>query len=376
MAFYHRTWAEIDVSALLQNFKTIKDSTENCSIMAVVKADAYGHGIESVIPALSGAGADCFAVSNIDEAIDLRGMGVKQPILILGYTPPMAAEDLAEENIIQCVYDKKYAEMLSFYAKEQNVTVNAHIKLDTGMGRIGFNCRDDKLTGLKDAVDCLALPGIKFTGVFTHFAAADRSGDVNGDFTNEQYSRFSAAVDILKEKCHDIKTIHCCNSAGLLVEKDKHSSLCRPGIILYGLSPDRDMKFNQQLVPVMTLKSVVSMVKKVEKDTFISYGRTFKSDKNMTLATVSVGYADGYPRALSNKGEVLIRGKRAKIVGRICMDQMVVDVSHIADVEIGDEVTLFGKELSVDELAEKTGTINYEIVCGVSKRVPRIAINK
>ena len=371
MAFLHRTWAEISVSALVHNFKTIKESAKNCSLMAVVKADAYGHGTEIVIPALLNAGADCFAVSNIDEAEDLRKLGVTHPILILGYTPPEAASRLAESDIIQTVYDKEFAEKLSFYAKNAGVTVRAHIKLDTGMGRIGFNCRTDELSGLNDALYCLSLDGISYEGIFTHFSSADTSEE----YTKGQYERFVKASKILKEKCEDIKLIHCCNSAGLLLHHDKHSSLCRPGVILYGLSPDKDMNYSEELIPVMTLKSVVSMVKTVEKDTFISYGRTFKSSEKMKIATVSVGYADGYPRALSNKGEVIINGVKAKIVGRVCMDQITVDVSHIENVQIGDEVTLFGKELSVDSLAEKVDTINYEIVCGISKRVPRIKVD-
>ena len=375
MAILHRTWAEISVSALVHNFKTIKNSVKDCRLMAVVKADAYGHGTDIVLPALMSAGADCFAVSNIDEAMDLRGMDIDSPILILGYTPPEAAEKLAKNNITQTVYDKSFAQKLSLYANKANVTVTTHIKLDTGMGRIGFDCRNDDLKGFNDISEILCLSGLSFEGVFTHFSSADRSGDENGDFTGEQYNRFIKAVELIKEKCDTVKTVHCCNSAGLLLEKDKHSSLCRPGIILYGLSPDRDMKFEEELIPAMTLKSVVSMVKEVEKDTCISYGRTFKSDKKMKLATVSVGYADGYPRALSNKGEVIINGKRAKIVGRVCMDQMVVDVSHIENIEIGDEVILFGKDLPVDEIAQLCGTINYEIICGISKRVPRIKVN-
>ena len=371
MAFLHRTWAEISVSALVHNFKTIKESAKNCGLMAVVKADAYGHGTETVIPALLGAGADCFAVSNIDEAEDLRKLGVEHPILILGYTPPEAASRLAKNDIIQTVYDKEFAQKLSFYAKNSSVTVKAHIKLDTGMGRLGFDCRTDDLSGIKDALYSLGLDGIAYEGVFTHFSSADTCEE----YTEKQYSNFIKASEILKKNCSDIKTVHCCNSAGLLLHKDKHSSLCRPGVILYGLSPDKDMTYSEELVPVMTLKSVVSMVKTVEKDTFISYGRTFKSDKKMKIATVSVGYADGYPRALSNKGEVIINGTKAKIVGRVCMDQITVDVSHIEQVRIGDEVILFGKELSVDGLAEKTDTINYEIVCGISKRVPRIKVD-
>ncbi|MBR2043565.1 MAG: alanine racemase [Clostridia bacterium] len=375
MAFLHRTWAEISVSALVHNFKTIKNSAQNCRLMAVVKADAYGHDTEIVLPALMSAGADSFAVSNIDEAMELRNMGVSSPILILGYTPPEAAKRLSENDITQTVYDKEFGEKLSLYAKKANVTVKAHIKLDTGMGRIGFDCRNDSLCGMDDALSVLSLENLSFEGVFTHFAAADRSGDINGDYTKEQYSRFIKAAEKIQEKCPSVKTVHCCNSAGLLLEADKHSSLCRPGVILYGLSPDKNMKYSQELIPVMTLKSVVSMVKWVEKDTGISYGRTFKALNKMKLATVSVGYADGYPRLLSNKGQVIINGQRANIVGRVCMDQMIVDVTHIEKVEIGDEVTLFGKDLPVDEIAELCGTINYEIVCGVSKRVPRIKVN-
>lgn len=374
MAFLHRTWAEISTSALVHNFKTIKNSAQNCRLMAVVKADAYGHGTDIVLPALISAGADCFAVSNIDEAMELRSMGIKSPILILGYTPFEAAEKLALNNITQSVYDKEYAKHLSEYATRANVTVTTHIKLDTGMGRIGFDCRSDDLKGLEDIREILSLSGLSFEGVFTHFSCADRSGDQNGDYTNEQYDRFMKAVALIKENCNSVKTVHCCNSAGLLLEKDKHSHLCRPGIILYGLSPDEGMTFKEELIPAMTLKSVVSMVKEVEKDTCVSYGRTYKSDKKIKLATVSVGYADGYPRALSNKGEVIINGQRAKIVGRVCMDQMVVDVSHIENIKIGDEVTLFGKDLPVDEIARLCGTINYEIVCGISKRVPRIKV--
>lgn len=375
MAFLHRTWAEISVSALVHNFNTIKNSAGDCRLMAVVKADAYGHGTDIVLPALICAGADAFAVSNIDEAMELRKMGIDSPVLILGYTPPEAAGMLASNNITQTVYDKAFANKLSEYAKKANVTVNAHIKLDTGMGRIGFDCRTDKLNGLNDITEILNLDCLNFEGVFTHFSAADRSGDENGSYTKEQYSRFIKAAAVIQEKCNTVKTVHCCNSAGLLLEKDKHSCLCRPGVILYGLSPDKNMKFSEELIPVMTLKSVVSMVKEVEKDTFISYGRTFKTAGKMKLATVSVGYADGYPRLLSNKGQVIIKGQRADIVGRVCMDQMIVDISHIENVEIGDEVTLFGEGLSVDEIADICGTINYEIVCGISKRVPRIKVN-
>ncbi len=370
MAFLHRTWAEIDTSALVHNYNVIKKSAEKTRLISVVKADAYGHGTNIVIPALKDAGADFFAVSNIDEALELRALGVDCPILILGYTPPSAAKVLAENNITQTVYDKIYADMLSLSAVKENVKLSVHIKLDTGMGRLGFNCRTKDLDGIKEVLEVLNLESLLFEGIFTHFSSAD----TDSLYTAEQYSLFSSAVDIIKKKCGTIKLVHCCNSAGFLTEKDKYLLACRPGIILYGLSPDKDMKFSEDLIPVMTLKSVVSMVKEVEADTCVSYGKTFKSDKKMRLATVSVGYADGYPRALSNKGRVLIGGKSANIVGRVCMDQIVVDISNIENVNIGDEVVLFGKELPVDEIADICNTINYEIVCGISKRVPRIKL--
>ena len=371
MAFLHRTWAEIDVSAIVHNFKEIKKRANGSRLMAVVKADAYGHGTDIVVPALIKAGADCFAVSNIDEAMELRGFGVDFPILILGYTPPSAARILAENGIIQTVYSKDYAEALSRHAVKENVNVTVHLKLDTGMGRIGFDCRNEMLSGLFDALKSIALKNLIFDGVFTHFAVAD----TDKDYTEEQYRLFTKAVDIIKENGFVPNFIHCCNSAGFLLNEDKLSSLCRPGIILYGLSPDSSINI-ENLIPVMTLKSVVSMVKEVEKDTTVSYGRTFKSDKKMKIATITVGYADGYPRLLSGKGEVIIQGKRCKIIGRVCMDQMIVDVSHIENVSIGDEVILFGKDLPATEIADICGTINYEIVCGVSKRVPRIKVNE
>lgn len=370
MAFLHRTWAEIDISALIHNYKVIKNSAKDCQLISVVKADAYGHGTNIVIPALKAAGADFFAVSNIDEATELRNMGIDSPILILGYTPPSAAKELAENNIIQTVYDKDYAIELSKYAIKEKVTVSVHIKLDTGMGRLGFNCRTDDLCGIKEISEILSLKSLSFEGIFTHFSVAD----TDKEFTDHQYALFNKAVDIVKENCKTINLVHCCNSAGLLSHKDKHSNACRPGIILYGLSPDKSMKFSEELIPAMTLKSVVSMVKEVDSDTFVSYGRTFKSDKKVRLATVSVGYADGYPRALSGKGKVLIGGKEATIVGRVCMDQLIVNIDGIDNVKIGDEVILFGKELPVDEIAELCNTINYEIICGISKRVPRITV--
>ena len=375
MKFFHRTWAEIDIDALIHNLKTIKNSASGSRIMAVVKANAYGHSAELVAPALEEAGVDFFAVSNISEAIQLREMGILTPILILGYTPVEAVELLKEYNISQCVYDLEYARQLSAKAVENDVKIKIHIKLDTGMSRLGFDCRNEELKGIDEAVSSAKLPNFILEGVFTHFAESDRTPDSEDGFTDLQYTRFKAGVEHLKKQGLTPEICHCCNSAATLRDADMQGDLVRPGIILYGLSPNPDLKLSADLIPVMTLKSVVSMVKTIRAGDTVNYGRTFKAEKDMKIATVTAGYADGYPRLLSNRSYVLINGKKAPVVGRVCMDQMAVNISEIDDVNIGDEVILFGKELSVDCLAEISNTINYEIVCGISPRVPRIKVN-
>lgn len=340
--------------------------------MAVVKANAYGHSVDTIAPLLEKSGADFFGVSNIQEAVDLRKCGIKKEILILGYTPVEAVELLYENNISQAIFSREYASMLSSAATEKNIKIKVHIKLDTGMGRIGFDCRDEALNGISDAISSAKMYGFIFKGIFTHFSDSDRTQDSEDGFTNKQFNLFKSAVNSFENEGLNPGFVHCCNSAAFCIDNDKHLNLCRPGIILYGLTPNPDLTLKESFVPVMTLKSVVSMVKEINEGDTVSYGRTFKADKKMKIATVTAGYADGYPRLLSNKGYVIINGKKASIVGRVCMDQFSVDVSHIPDVKQDDEVILFGKELPVEELAKICGTINYEIVCGVSQRVPRI----
>ncbi len=369
--FLRRCWAEIDTNALVHNFNIIKSTTKS-SICAVIKADAYGHGVEIVAPVLEKAGADYFAVSNIEEAIELREIGIKKPIMILGYTPCEFATELAKYDISQCVYSLDYARELSCEAQKNNLTIKIHIKLDTGMSRIGFDCRDDNLNDINDAVLSAKLEGFILEGIFTHFAASDRNNTQEDGFTDAQYERFKKATKILKSNGLSPKVCHCCNSAALCQDSDKHFDMCRAGIILYGLTPSTDLKLPQDFIPVMSFKSVVSQVKKIHTGDTVSYGRTFKAIKDMTIATISCGYADGYPRLLSNKGYVLINGCRANIVGRVCMDQFCVDVTNIKDVKRGDEVLLWGNDLPVEQFADMIGTINYELVCGVSNRVKRI----
>ncbi len=372
MDFLHRTWAEIDLEALKHNFKLLKKLAKDSKIMAVVKADAYGHGAKDIAPVLEQNGADFFAVSNIEEAVFLRENGITKPILILGYTPVNKALELYKNDLSQCVYSKEYAKDLSNYALKNNIQIKIHIKLDTGMSRLGFDCRSDSLFGIEEAAQSATLPCFIIEGVFTHFAVSDRTEKTEYGFTNEQYARFIKAVEMLKNAGVNPPLCHCANSAAFLQDSDKHLSLSRVGIALYGLSPASDMCLKTDLIPVMTVKSVVSMVKEINKGDTVNYGRTFKAKRTMKIATVSAGYADGYPRILSNKGFVLINGKKANIIGRICMDQMCVDVTDIDGVKMGDEVILFGKELNVDTLADLAETINYEIICGISPRVPRI----
>ena len=374
MDFLHRTWAEIDLSALKHNFNTIKKSVGNTKIMSVVKANAYGHSVYDIAPVLEKCGSDCFAVSNIDGAMQLREMGIKTDILILGYTPADMADTLSRENITQTVYSSEYAAALSSKATKYGVKVKIHIKLDNGMSRLGFNCRDNAQSEINDAIAAAKLSGLEFNGIFTHFSSADRCEDEEDGFTAIQYNRFLTAVKKFEEAGLKSNTCHCCNSAASLLDEDKLLDMCRPGIVLYGLPPSSKLELKENLIPVMTLKSVVSMVKVIKKGDTVSYGRTFTAQKDMKIATVAAGYADGYPRALSNKAYVLINGKKANIIGRVCMDQLSVDVSNI-DAKMGDEVILFGKDLPAHELADICGTINYEIICGISPRVPRIMVN-
>lgn len=372
MNFLHRTWVEIDLDAITNNFAAIKKHCANTKIMAVVKANAYGHSVMDIAPKLQELGADSFAVSNLVEALQLREYGITRPILILGYTPTENADILAENDITQTVFSYEFAKKLSDSAVSKKISVKIHIKLDTGMSRLGFDCRD-KCGKLSDELlNTLHLPNLEFEGVFTHFCVADSCATDCVQFTNKQYERFIHCVEQIEKAGFKPKYKHCCNSAGSSLSVDKHLDFVRPGIILYGLTPDDSLTLPFNLAPVMTFKSVISMVKTIKAGDTVSYGRTFAAEKDMKVATVTAGYADGYPRALSNKASVLVNGKRAKVIGRVCMDQFTIDVSDIENVNEGDEVILFGKELPVEELARLADTINYEIVCGISPRVPRI----
>lgn len=376
MDFLKRAWAEINLDMALYNWNEIVKLSSERKIMPVVKADAYGHGANILAKLYEDNGAYGFAVSNINEAIKLRKYGIKKDILVLGFTPIMYIQQMYAFNITQAVYCLDYAKQLSKAAKDNNFVIKTHLKIDTGMSRIGFDCRNDSLLGLSEVKECLLLPSLKFKGIFTHFSSADSNEPNDVKFTEKQYSLFSKAVNELKENGIEFEFIHCSNSAASALRESDYGNLIRPGIILYGLPPAAGLDIGCDLKPVMSVKSAVSMVKEIGKGDSVAYGRTFTATKKIKLATVPIGYADGYPRAMSNQGKVIINGQFAPIIGRICMDQMTVDVSNIKNVDIGTEVTVIGRcgdlSISFDDIANMCNTISYEIMCNISIRMPRV----
>lgn len=374
--FGKRLWAEINLDNLIYNFRAVKDLLPRDTLACcVIKADAYGHNAVRVATELQHAGADWMAVSNIEEALELRNSGITLPLLILGYTPPECAEELCRNDISQCVYSLEYAQALSLYAQNFGGVINAHIKIDTGMGRIGFACNDEDTAS--QIIDLCRLPGIAAEGIFTHFAMSD-CGERGEDFTHKQAKCFTALVNELKERGMDFKYVHSSNTAAALDYPEFSMNMARIGIALYGLLPSDEIRNIQDFKPVMALKTVVSHVKYIDAGATISYGCRFVADKPMKIATVPMGYADGFWRSNLDGGvELLVRGKRARIIGSICMDQLMLDVTDIDDVRMGDEVTVFGDAdgiCSCDSIAHANNTINYEIICAVGKRVPRVFI--
>lgn len=374
-----RTWAEIDLDALARDFQAVrKAANPQAKVCCVVKADAYGHGAVRMAQEFESLGADWFAVSNLEEALQLRLGGIEKPVLVLGYTPPEEAGSLAKHHVSQCVYSLDYARELSHYAVEAGVTVKIHVKIDTGMSRLGFFYQDitrDEAT-VEEVKAACTLPGLYPEGIFTHFAVSDEGKD--GDaFTMKQFGCFKEMIESLLREDISFEVRHCANSAAVFDYPLSHLDMVRAGIVIYGLYPSDALRNRPELTPVLSLRSVVSHVKTVKPGSTISYGRMFTADHEMKVATVPVGYADGYPRILATQGaQVLIGGKRCPILGRICMDQLMADVSALEDVKVGDLVTLIGRdgaeEITADELAESEGSINYEVVCGLSKRVPRV----
>lgn len=374
----NRTWAEIHLDRLERNIKKITSScTQGCELMAVVKADAYGHGDIQLSQKLSSLGIRYFAVSNIDEAENVRSVCPSSDILILGYTNPEYAKELISNNIIQGILSYENALAFSQAAENSDAPLRCHIKLDTGMGRVGLKFRTPSECA-DEIIRICELPGLAVEGIYTHFSCADSDVPNDISYTEAQKEFIEKTYEIVRTVLKENAPLHLhyLNSAGLMYLKNTRSTLARAGIILYGLMPNSSLELPIELEPVMELKTVISHIKEIDKGDFISYSRTFCAERKMKIATMPIGYADGYPRALSSKSQVIINGKRCNIIGRICMDQMMCDVSNIENVSCGDTVTLFGidgdERITADELASLYGSIGYELVCGISKRVPRI----
>lgn len=373
MDILKRTWAEIDLDNLEHNYRQLRSRTpDSCLFLAMVKADGYGHGAVAVARHLTGLGAEMVSVSNLEEAVALRKAGIGAPVLILGYTPPEWAEALCRYELIQEIHSLEYARRLDERLKGTDFRLAAHIKLDTGMSRLGFYCGGNG-QGLDEAAEAAGLNRIGIEGVFTHFATADVKNDV---CTAAQYELFNQSLTELEARGVSFKIRHCSNSAAVINYPQYHMDMIRPGIAAYGLYPAEDQRQDIDLLPVMSLRSVISQIKVLDAGTGVSYGRTAVLDGKRTVAVVAAGYADGLPRVLSNNLEMVVRGQRVRQIGRICMDMCMIDVSDVPGAESGDIVTLIGSDsgetLPMNIWADKTDTITYEIACGISKRVARI----
>ena len=372
--FLRRTWAEISLDALAQNYHMIRRCAgSRCKIMVMVKGDAYGHGAVPVSRCLDELGADYFGVAELDEAMQLRSGGIAKPILIMGYTPPDRTGDLIHGRIAQTVTDPASARVFSNHALRAGGRLTVHMKLDTGMGRLGIVASGRAQEAAREAAGICALPGLQVEGLFTHFATADCGND---EYMRFQLDNFIKVVQILDEYGVKIPIKHCANSASVLKYTQTHFDMVRPGIILYGLSPYGDSPVPEGLAPVMALCSTVSQLKELDEGSLVSYGGTYRTVRKTRMAVVPIGYADGLFRALSNRAVMLVRGKPAPLIGRICMDLCMLDVTDIADVREGDTVTVFGRDgessVSAESLAALSGTISYEVATSVGKRIPRV----
>lgn len=374
MGSIYRVCAGIDLDALKYNVDGIKRcKAESAMLMGVIKADAYGHGAKVFAHELDRMGFDWFAVATADEGIELRRDGIEQPILVLGYSCEAQYPDMVQWEITPTIYSLDMAKAFDAAAEKAGKVANIHIKIDTGMSRIGFLPGEESL----DEIEKIhGLRHLRIQGMFTHFACADMRDKTH---VGHQIEKFRQMIDGVRQRGIPVEIFHCSNSASIMELPSEHMNLVRAGIILYGLYPSHEMEEERlPLKPVMSLYSHVVHVKEVPEGVTVGYGATYVTRRPTRIGTIPVGYADGYPRILSNRASVLIRGRRAPIIGRVCMDQFMVDVTDMPEVSVGDVVTLIGRDgeetLSVEEISEMAGSFNYEFVCDVSRRVPRVYI--
>ena len=366
-----RTWAEISLDNLTHNFETIRRQVgPKAKLLGVVKADAYGHGAVRVAKHLERLGAGYLAVSNLDECEELRVNGITLPILMLGFTPADQAGRILKNDMTQAVPNLAIAEAYSSAAVHAGGTMKVHIKLDTGMGRLGFQCDDAHFdASLRDILKILTLPGLDVEGVFTHFCVSDEAADECVEFTKVQHDRFLRMIDAVETQGNfRFRLHHCCNAGGIASYPEWAWDMVRCGIILYGTG---DLAERMGMKPVMTVKTTVSTIKDFDPDTSISYGRQFFTTRPSRIAVLPIGYADGLFRALSGKLRVLTPYGEAQQVGRICMDMCMTDVTDLPQLKVGDEIEVFGEHQLIETAAKQCGTISYELLCAVSKRVPR-----
>ena len=374
MGGIYRIYAGIDLDALKYNVEGIKRcKAESAMLMGVIKANAYGHGAKVFAHELDSMGFDWFAVATVDEGIELRRDGIEQPILVLGYTCEAQYPDMVQWEITPTIYSLDMAKAFDAAAAKAGKVVNIHIKIDTGMSRIGFLPGEKSLDEIEKIHE---LRHLRIQGMFTHFACADMRDKTH---VGHQIEKFHQMIDGVRQREIPVEIFHCSNSASIMELPSEHMNLVRAGIILYGLYPSNEMEEKRlPLKPVMSLYSHIVHVKEVPEGVTVGYGATYVTERPTRIATVPVGYADGYPRSLSNRAFVLIHGRRVPIIGRVCMDQFMVDVTDMLQVSVGDVVTLIGQDgeetLSVEEISEMAGSFNYEFVCDVSRRVPRVYI--
>lgn len=374
-----RTWAEVDFDKLAHNYHALRGlAPAGTKYLGLVKADAYGHGAVPVAKKLEELGADYLGVACLDEAIEVREAGVKTPILILGCTSSIYAAELVKYNITQACYDLEYAKELSAGAQKAGGTITVHIQCDTGMTRLGFMCHEETMEkSASEIIEAVKLPGLKAEGIFTHFSDSDGSEE----YTMLQFGRFQDIIQRVRDLGYEFEIRHCANSAATLLYPATYLDMIRPGIVQFGHFPDTKMDHALcDLVPVLELKSRVATVRDVPANTPVSYGRTNTLTRPSRLAVIPVGYGDGFCRGFSNKLTVLINGKKLPIVGRICMDMCMVDVTDAPDVKEGDVAILYGSDGTNDQPveagAEIMNTISYELLCVLTKRIPRIYLNK
>ena len=372
-----RTWAEISLDNLEHNYHALRAHIpQGCKFLGVIKADAYGHGAVPVSGTLSELGCEYLAVSNLEEAVQLRRGGIRTPVLILGYTPPEYADTMVFMDLTQEIHSMDYARALEERLRGTNYILNVHLKLDTGMGRIGFLAYGGH-SELAQLRAFSRLTHLRAEGVFTHFSAADSRLADDEAYTETQYARFQAALAELEGYGIQPALRHCANSAVTILHPEYSLDMVRGGIALYGCAPDRDCVGLLDLRPVMTLRTTIAQIRDVAAGTPISYGRTFTAPHDLRMAVLPVGYADGLSRSLSGKARFRLHGVDVPVIGRICMDMCMVDITNVPQAKVGDELTLFGydedgQRVPVERLAEASGTISYEILCTLSKRIARL----